>query len=290
MMLAPLLLATAAFAAEPAKGKTEISQDITVHARAAAPALAVPPPSPVKPVVDEVLGTLSLGKLDGAAPPQTVRVTPETERLEKPFPEPPFLALSPENIQAIYDNWTFEVRAMDGEILNRSEGIGLLREKIDWDGAGPDGRLSIVAGKRYRYRFVGKRGGREFIVESDPVTIKSFTHREYAGETRLEVVVDEIFVDGKKTFATGAEHYLNAMTDALRAGEPRRDGTYRFELYATKPKDKLTAARAKALKKRLAAALVVDPATIKVAPMPAERGEGLAVLVPPSKGARLRNE
>lgn len=290
MILAPILLAVAAHAAAPSKPKSELSQDITVHAKAAAPALAVPPPSAAKPVVDEVLGSLSLGRGEGGAKPETVRVTPETMRLEKPFPEPPFLALSPENIQAIYDSWTFEVRGMDGEFMARSEGVGLLREKLDWDGAGPDGRLSLVAGKRYRYRFIGRRGGREFIVESDPVTIKSFTHREYAGETRLEAVIDEIFTDGKSTFATGYDRYLEAMTDSLRTGEPRRDGTYRFELYSAQPRGKLAAARAKALRKKLASALKADPAKVKVTVMPAERGEAIAALVPPSKGARLRNE
>lgn len=289
MILAPLL-AAAALAAEPAPKASEISQDITVRGKAAGPAPSVPPPSAAKPVVDEVLESLTLGRGKGDAPPATVRVTPESARLEKPFPEPPFLALSPENIRALYDSWTFEVRAADGEIVSRAEGIGLLREKVDWDGAGPDGRLSVAAGRRYRYRFVGRRGGREFVIESDPVTLTSFTHREYAGETRMEVAVYEVFPDGKSTFATGAERYLDAMTDALRAGEPRPDGTYRFELYAAQPRAKLTAARAKALVKRLAASLGADADKVKVAPMPAERGEGLAVLVPPSKGARLRIE
>ncbi|MFI5347371.1 MAG: hypothetical protein ACHQ51_13435 [Elusimicrobiota bacterium] len=290
MMFISLLFAVSAFAADPAKGKSEISQDITVHARAAAPALAVPAPTPSKPVVDEVLNSLALGRGVGVAQPDTVHTTPESVRLEKPFPEPPFLALSPENIRALYDSWTFQVRAVDGDIVYRSEGVGLMREKIEWDGAGPDGRLNLAAGRRYKYRFTGRRGGREFTIESDPVAIKSFTHREYAGETRLEVVVDEIFVDGKTSYATGAEHYLDAMTDALRAGEPRRDGTYRFELYSAKPKAKLTLARAKALRKRIAVSLRVDPVFVKVTPMPAERGEGLAALVPPSKGARLRIE
>jgi len=289
MILVPVLVAAAALAAAAPASKTEISQDITVHGKASGPALAVPPPSPSKPVVNEVLSSLTLGRGEGT-PPETVRVTPESTRLERPFPEPPFLALSPENIRALYDSWTFEVRAVDGEIVSRTEGVGLLREKVDWDGAGPDGRLSIAAGRRYRYRFVGRRGGREFVIESDPVTLTSFTHREYAGETRLEVAIFEIFTEGKSSFATGAERYLDAMADALRAGEARADGTYRFELYSPKPREKLAAARVKALKKRLAASLRADPDKVKVSPLPAERGEGLAALVPPSKGARLRIE
>lgn len=284
-----LLLASPLLAAAPA-GKSEMSQDITVKAKASGPPMALPPPTPARAVVDEVLDSLPLGRGEGRAGPETVRVTPESTRLERPFPEPPFLALSPENIRALYDSWTFDVRAVDGEIVYRSEGIGLAREKLDWDGEGSDGRLALIPGRRYRYRFTGRRGGREFEVLSDPVLIKSYAHREYAGETRLEVVIDEVFTDGKATFATGAERYLDAMTDALRAGEPRRDGTYLFELASAAPRSKLTAAREKALRARLAAALKADPAKVRIAPRTAARGEWLAVLVPPSKGPRLRIE
>ena len=286
-----LLAAASALAAAPAKGKaaTEISQDITVKAKAAGPALAVPPPSASRPVVDEVLSSIDLGRGGYGKPAaETVRVTPESSRLEAPFPEPPFLALSPENIRALYDSWTFEIRDADGGIAMRTEGVGVLREAVDWDGAGPDGRLALAAGKRYRYRFTGRRGSREFVIESDPVDIKSFTRRQYGGETRLEAAVDEVFTDGKATFATGAERYLDRMTDALRAGDPRPDGTYRFELYAKDLRGKLVAARVKALVKRVSAALRCDPAKVKVQPLPAERSEALAAFVPPMKGPALR--
>jgi len=285
-----ILLAAAAFAADPGSGKSEISQDITVMGKASAPSLSVPPPAPSKPVVDEVLQSLALGRGAGPSGPETIMVSPETSRLEHPFPEAPFLALSPENIRALYDAWVFEVRGDDGEIAARSEGVGLLRESVDWDGAGPDGRLAISAGRRYRYRFTGRRGGREFAIESDPVLIQSFTHREYAGETRMEVAIDEIFSDEKSTFATGAERYLDRMADALRAGDVRADGAFHFELYARQPRSKLVAARIAALVKFLAAALKADPEKLKIAPMPVERGEALAAFVPPSKGARLRIE
>ncbi len=291
MILAPLLLAAAARAADPAStGKSDLSQNITVVGKAAAPALSVPPPAPSKPVVDEVLHSLALGRGAGPAGPETVHVAPETSRLERPFPEPPFLALSPENIRALYDAWTFEILSDDGEIATRSEGVSILRESIDWDGSGPDGRLVIAAGRRYHYRFTGRRGGREFAIESDPVLIKSFTRREYAGETRLEAAVDEIFSDEKSSYATGAERYLNAMAEALRAGDARADGTYKFELYTKAPRGKLAGARIKALKKTFASALLVDPKRLKISPMPVERAEALAAFVPPSKGARIRNE
>lgn len=291
MMAGALLLAATALAAEPSSnGKSEMSQNITVVGKAAAPTLAVPPPSPSKPVVDEVLQSLTLGRGAVSAGPETVHVSPETSRLEHPFPEPPFLALSPENIRALYDAWTFEIRSDDGEIATRSEGVSILRESIDWDGSGPDGRLVLAPGRRYRYRFTGRRGGREFAIESDPVTIKSFTRREYGGETRLEVTIDELFPDGKSSYATGAERYLDAMAEALRAGDARADGTYKFELYARQPRGKLAAARARALAKTFASALLVDRKRLKISLMPVERSEGLAAFVPPSKGARLGNE
>ncbi len=290
-MIVALLLAVSASAATSGKGASEISQDITVKSKAAGPSLAVPPPAASKPVVDEVLRSLDLGRSGGGKPSaETVHVTPESSRLDGPFPEPPFLALSPENIRALYDSWTFEIREVDGPIAMRTEGVGLLRENVDWDGAGPDGRLEVAAGRRYIYRFTGRRGPREFVVESDPVTIKSFTRRQYGGETRMEAAIDEVFTDGKATFATGAEHYLDRMADALRAGDARPDGTFRFDLYTKEVRAKLTKARAKALTKRFAAALGVDPVKVKVQPMPVERSEALAAFIPASKGARLHIE
>jgi len=291
-VIAALLLAAApALAADSAKNATQISQDITVRAKAAAPSLSVPPPAPSKPVVDEVLRSLDLGKSGGSGPrAETVRVAPEATRLETPFPEPPLLALSPENIRALYDSWTFEIREADGGIAARSEGVGMLRESVDWDGAGPDGRLALAPGRRYFYRFTGRRGAREFAIESDPVAIKSFTRRQYGGETRLEVAIDEVFVDGKAAFATGAERYLDRMADALRAGDARPDGSFRFELYAKDLRGKLAKARIKALVKRFAAALKADPAKVKIAALPAERAEALAAFLPPSSGPRLHIE
>src|SRR4051812_47886732 len=135
MIAALLLWSAAALTAEPSGGKAEMSQNITVVGKASAPPLSVPSPSPSKPVVDEVLRSLSLGRGADPSGAETVRVSPEASRLERPFPEPPFLALSPENIRALYDAWTFEVRSDDGELAARSEGVGVLRESVDWDGS-----------------------------------------------------------------------------------------------------------------------------------------------------------
>jgi hypothetical protein len=285
--------AAAAFAASPGaggQGQSEISQDITVKGKAGGPSLALPPPAASKPVIEEVLHSLSLGRKGELSAQPTVRVTPEMMRFERPFPEPPFLAFSPENIRALYDDWTFEVRSEDGQIVSHTEGVGSVRETLDWEGSGVDGRLAVSAGHRYHYRFTGRRGGREFAIESDPVLLKSFTRRQYGGETRLEAAIDEIFPDGKAAFATGAERYLDVMADALRAGDARADGSYRFELYGEKPRGKLAAARLAALVDRFSSALGAESSRIQVSLLPSERGPALAAFVPPAKGERLRNE
>lgn len=289
MMLPALLLAVAACAAGSQGEKATISSDITVRSKAAGPSLSVPPPAPSKPVVDEVLGSLSLGRGSAGPGVETIHVSLEGSRLERPFPESPFLALSPENIRARYDSWAFEVLDAEG-IVWRTEGVGLLNEKVDWDGAGVDGRLALVAGQSYRYRFTGQRGGRAFRIESDPAALKSFTHREYVGETRLEVSASEIFAAGTNTFTPGADRFLNAMAERLRTSENRSDGTYKLELYTQDPRGKLAKARSKALAKKLSASLLVAVERVVVTPLPVERGEALAAFLAPSKGARFRRE
>ncbi len=277
-------------AAAPARAqKTELSQDITVKAKAAGPGLAVPPPAASKPVVEEVLRSLDLAK--DAPPPGTtrIRVGGDPARFERPFPEPPYLALSPANIEALYDNWTFEVFA-DREPMWRAEGVGLLRERLDWEGQGPTGSLALSAGRSYRYRFTGRRGGRAFAVESEPFRLDSFVHREYVGETRLEVAIGLVFEEGKASFAPTARPYLDEMAERLRLGEPRADGSFRFELYVTDARAKLAQERAKALVKRFADHLVVGTPRVKVALIPETRGEALACFLAASKGPGLRQD
>jgi hypothetical protein len=210
--------------------------------------------------------------------------------LQEPFAQPPFLALSPQHIRAYYDSWTFEIRNDANEVVSQSDGVGVVRESIEWDGAGPDGRLELAPGRAYHYRFIGKSGKQQFIIESDPVMIKSFSRRQYGGETRLEVSIDEIFIDGRTALAPGADRYISLMVEALRNGEKREDGSYRFELYSSHVRGPLTKARVNALIRDVSAALHVDAVHVSVLPMPAERGEALAVFLPASKGARLHVE
>lgn len=289
-MIAGILL-TLALVSWGASSKSELSQDMTIKARAAgAPGVQVAPPTASKPVIDEVLRSLTLGRGASAPAAERIRTGGDVARFTRPFPEPPFLALSPANIVALYDDWSFEVRDSEGEIVWKSEGVGMLNEKIDWDGGGPDGRLAVVAGRSYRYRFTGRRAGRAFIVESDPVPLRSFTHREYAGETRLEADIALIFEAGKADLTKDAGVWIDAFAGRLRLGEPRSDGNYRLELAAKDVRAKLTQARAKALGRRLAKSLLVAPERVVVGLMPATRGEAVSAFIPPSKGPALRIE
>lgn len=289
-MIALLLAALAAPAGAGEPAPKEISQDITIRARDSAPGVQVPPPTASKPVVDEVLRSLSLGR--GAPPPGPERVLVEADaaRFGRPYPEPPFLSLSPANIEALYDEWSFEVLDDRGEAVWRADGVGRLKERLEWDGIGTDGGLTIVAGRSYSYRFTGRRAGRAFVVDGGPAPLKSFTHREYAGETRLEAAAGLFFKDGKDSAAKGSETWIDALAGRLRRGEARRDGTYRLELASKDPRGALAKARAKALRKRLAKSLVVAPERVVVALVLAARGETVAGFLPPSKGAALRIE
>lgn len=285
-----LILALPAWSAGT-PSKSELSQDITVKSRAAgAVGVQVAPPTASKPVIDEVLRSLSLGRGARAPAAERIRAGGDNARFNRPFPEPPFLALSPANIVAVYDEWTFEVLDGEGDVVWKSDGVGMLNDKVDWDGGGPDGRLAVVAGRSYHYRFTGRHAGRAFIIESDPVALKSFTHREYAGETRLEADAALFFMDGKADMTKAAGLWVDALGSRLRRGEPRADGNYKVELSAKDVRGKVAKARAKALARRLAKSLVVAPERVVVSLTPAARGEAVSAFLPPSKGAALRIE
>lgn len=271
--------------------KSELSQDITVKSRAAeAVGVQIAPPTASKPVIDEVLRSLALGRGAHAPAAERIRAGGDNARFARPFPEPPFLALSPANIVAVYDVWVFEILDDEGDLVWKSDGVGMLNEKVDWDGDGPDGRLAVVAGRSYHYRFTGRRAGRAFVIESDPVPLKSFTHREYAGETRLEGDAALFFENGKAEMTKDAGLWVDALGSRLRLGEPRADGNYKVELSAKDIRGKIAKARAKTLTKRLAKSLVVAPERVIVSLMPAARGEAVSAFLPPSKGAALRIE
>ena len=288
---AAALLGALALPARSAPAKSELSQDITIKARSAGAAgVQVAPPTASKPVIDEVLRSLSLGR--GARTPaaERIRTGADIARFNRPFPEPPYLGLSPANIVAVYDEWTFEILDNEGDIVWKSDGVGILRDKVDWEGSGPEGSLVVVAGRSYHYRFTGRRAGRAFIIESDPVPLRSFTHREYAGETRLEADAALFFEPGKAELAKEGGVWIDALTSRLRQGEPRADGNYKIELATQDPRGKLAKARARLLRRRLAKSLVVAPERVVVSVMPVTRGPAVSGFLPPSKGAALRIE
>lgn len=289
--MAPLLLLLAAQVAASPRPKpprdAAVSEDVTVKAKAAAPALAVPPPAPAKPVVDEVLDSLSLGR--GAKEEvRRVAVAPDAARLQRPYPKPPYLALSPAHIEAQYDAWTFEVLS-GADVVYRAEGVGLLRERLEWDGDGGDGRPVLRPGGSYRYRFTGRRGGRSFVIDSEPVRIASCARRDYGGR-RWEVALEELFPERGATLGTGADPYLKALASAFREGEPRPDGAYRLELLAAGPRGKAAEERADAVAERLARLIPARRADVKVELLPADGGETLAALVPEPEGPAIQAE
>jgi hypothetical protein len=285
-----ILIAAALCAPAFAADKSEISSDITVHSKAVGPALAVPPPTATRPVIDEVLDSLSLGRGDAASGPETVRVEADTARVSGLFPQPPFLAFTPARVRARYDDWTFQVLDEEKAVWSVG-GVGPARDDLSWDGRGTDGRLAAAGGRSYRYRFTGRRGGKSFAVESDPVTLRSFSDREYQGETRLEVDAALLFAEGKATLLESAERYLAEIAARLAAADAREDGSYRCEYYAAAPSTGLARARAKAFAAALAADLKTAADNVNVSALPAERGgESFAAFVPVSRGPALRNE
>lgn len=282
------LVVLSALTVHGAQSATELSEDITVRARAAAVGVQVAAPAASKPIIDEVLRSLSLGS--GGAAVVRISAGGDESRLARPFPEPPFLALSPANIAALYDEWTFEIFDSQEKIVWKTEGVGVLKDRVDWDGLGSDGQLAIVTGNSYHYRFTGRRAGREFVIDSDPAQLRSFTHREYAGQTRLEAEIGVFFEEGKAAFAKESGAWINALAARLRQGDANADGGYTVELNARDFRGKLATARAKALGKRLAAALLVNPKRVPVTVTPATRGEAVSAFLPPSKGPALRIE
>ncbi|MBI4372007.1 MAG: hypothetical protein HY552_06895 [Elusimicrobia bacterium] len=283
-MNASLLLAAAALAAAAgASREAAAPQDASIQARSPGPGLAVPPPEPAPAVVDEVLDSLLLGRGRGGPAPARVGVTPEPARAPRPFPEPPYLALSPANIEALYDAWIFEV--FDGlELVFRSEGIGLLQEPLEWAGEGSDGRTAAVAGRGYRYRFTGRRGSRSFLIDSEPVRLDSLSRPEFSGATRLEAAASALFKEGQAEFADSAKLLLDALVERLRPPEARPGGVCRLAFYAFKPRSAAAKARAEALSGFLTSALRLKPSQVEVSVLPAESGEILAVVMPPSSG------
>ncbi|MEK7388415.1 MAG: hypothetical protein AAB036_01820 [Elusimicrobiota bacterium] len=289
MPASALLLSFIVSQAAASKPRTELTQDITVRARAAAMTVQVAPPTASKPIVDEVLASLAFGR-GLAAGPERFRAGGDMSRLLRPFPEPPFLVLSPANIKALYDEWTFEIVDSKSSVVWSSDGVGALTGRLEWDGTGNDAQPAIVTGRSYQYRFTGRRAGRSFVVESDPALINSFSHHEYGGETLLEADAGLLFIEGKSAWKVESKRWIDAFVGRLLTSEPRPDGTYKVALHVRNTHDKLASSRAKALTLRLASALLVESDRIVMTIAKSPRGETVSVFLPPSKGASVRDD
>lgn len=286
IFLAGLIFAGAGWAAPDEDGKTSVNEQITVKSHTNLGPLPVPPPSPTKALIDDVLSTLSFSKEKSSV--ETVRVSPDVSRLALPFPDPPFLAFSPENIQANYDSWTFVVLNESEKPVWTSEGTGHLRDQVEWDGRGHDGRIALVPGHSYRYRFTGVRGSKKFRVESERIQFRSFSRPEVVGQKLYCVWSDVLFEANSDQLGPDAGTYLDAMLDAWRASGQPAGTIYRGDFHFLTSRS-LAAARLAELRKHISDGLLVPPARIQIdlAPGP---GDFLSVDIAPPEGATLRIE
>ncbi len=282
-LLLSLALSISAFGDSP-KDRPEIREEVTVRAKGGGPPLQLPPPTADKAVLQEVLSSLKL--LRDGPPAATVRLSAWARRLELPFPEPPYLALSPKAVAADHDSWAFEVLE-EGRVVWRSEGRGRIAERIAWEGTGPAGEMAARVGRSYQFRFTG-RGEKPFVISSEPLALKSLSYRDNLGRLRLEAAVSELFQEGKAAWRAGSDKYLAALAGRLRLLDPRSEPAL-FVLYAEKPKSALARARARTLRLYFSKRLLVAPSLVAVDILArAGREEAVACLLPPEAGAAIR--
>jgi hypothetical protein len=283
------LLSLCAVAAAAAKD-SDLRQDISIRGKAAAGAgVQVSAPRADAAVTAEVVDSLDLTRKAHRAAVPHATVAGGGERLERPFPEAPFLTLSPRTAADAYDRWSFEV--YDGtRLVHRQEGNGRLYEKLEWDGSGDAGRLVVQAGSSYAFRFTGWDGDRAFVISSDPVRLASLAYKEFLGETHLEAANDVLFTAGEASFKPGSDRFLTAMGDRMRRsnvqGEP-----YRLVLYQAKPRSASAAARGRLLRKYFAGYLVINPERVRVDVLSlGVRGDVTACVLPPERGDSIRTD
>lgn len=288
MRLWLLLLAAALQAKE--SDASALQQDISIRGKAAAGAgVQVSAPRADRAVADEVINSLDLTRKSQRAPVPHATVSGSSQRLERPFPEPPFLTLSPRTASDAYDRWTFEVFDESERVYSQS-GNGRLREALVWDGAGEAGGTAVRVERSYSFRFTGWDGDRAFVISSDPIRLSSLSYREFLGETHLEVSNEAVFSEGEASFAAGSSRFLNALGERLRRanlqGQP-----YRLTLYHDKPRGKLASARGRLVKKFFAKYLVITPERVEVDVLSAgARGEALACVLPPERGDSIKSD
>lgn len=290
--MATLLFAVVLLQAQPVQAdrdKTDMTNDISIKVRGSGgPPVELPSPAAEKAIVDEVIDSLNISKAPAAGAPATAKLPGGSSRLERPFPAAPFLTLSPRSVTAPYDQWTFEV--FEGsELVWRQSGTGGLAEKIEWDGSGQAGDLVARVERSYHYRFTGS-GRSSFIVTSEPVRLKSMYYKEYVGDQHLELSNEVLFQKGSAKFGKDAAGYLAALAERMRRA-PLREQSYKLLLYSSEPRGKLAAARAAAMRRRLAKDLLinlkkVDVDTLSVGP----RGDTTVCVLPAETGDTIRVE
>lgn len=286
-------LLAAGWLAPPALGadgaKTEIREEIKVRGKApGGPPLQVPPPDG-KAAADEVIRSLDIYRADHKLEAPKVKMGGLSKRLDRPFPEPPYLSLSPALIEAPYDAWTFEV-LQGATPVWRGEGEGRLKERLEWDGSGSLGDNAIKVGRAYHFRFRAREGEQQFVLTSEPVTLKSLVFKETLGGSQLEVANSVLFATGKPSFKKGSETYLDEMGARMRRVSLGKE-PYRLVLYQDKPKSALARQRADRLARFFAKYLVLNPKRVEVSVRtPGERGDVTSCALPAETGATIRME
>jgi hypothetical protein len=278
-MTSLLLLAALAWADdEPPKDASILKQEFTIKARNQGPKLAIPSPSLGPAFAQEVIETLDLGR---GKPGATIKAPlPKLkERLARPFPTPPYLAFKPKPGGPAYDRWGFEVWGR--EQVWQQSGEGALTERVDWDGSAFSGGVAARVEQPFFFRFRGYKGQEVYILESEPIVLKSMYYAMVLGDRRMEVATSLLFKDGTAEWPLDAVLLLGELSDRLRRVTLGANQPYHLILYQKTPGSALSQKRAKALRKHLSEALFVAPAKIMIDLKPvADRGEALVCLLP----------
>ncbi|MBI4375654.1 MAG: hypothetical protein HY549_04300 [Elusimicrobia bacterium] len=285
--LSAVLLA-ASTASEPET--SQIRQKITIKSRGSSgPPVQLPQPEVSPAVIDEVVRTLDIYKKPVEIKTPEVKVQARFSRLEQPFPEPPYLSLSPRSIASPYESWVFEV--LDGgQVLWKTEGQGPLKERIEWSGSDQEGRQAARVGRPYHFRFTGKRAEGSFVVASEPIALKSLAVKQYLGDIHLEAANSLLFEPDKPALRSEAEPFLEAMGRALRRTDLRQKAC-KMILYDEQPQSRFAKSRAALLKRYFSRFLLINANRIELEIQPiGERGEITVAVVSADRGPTIKME
>ncbi|MBI3548642.1 MAG: hypothetical protein HY078_06265 [Elusimicrobia bacterium] len=279
--LAVLLSALPAGAQEESQ-ETVVSEDITIRGKKLpGPAVAAPPVRPEKPLIDEVIRSLSIYKREHKTNTPKMLVKGQPKQFARLYPEPPFLVFSPATFKYPYQRWRFEVFTTN-ETVWTTEGTGKLTDKLEWDGTNGAGRYSARVGMPYSFRFTGiQEGTDEMTVASQPLEMTSMYYREDLGGMRMEVANAVVFEAGTAAFRESGFPYLQEMANRLRQFRPGRK-PYKLFLYHKSPESRLALDRAQAIREYLGKELLINPNKIGMELFGIlDRGDVIACEMPP---------